>query len=116
MLLAVLNQWLAQFVIVYSTPYMISNLSYGTFFLFGSFTLISAGICYCIMPETKGFALEDMHFIFENGHQWAITARKTGERLRDERNSAQAMELVLRKDDVETHHCENIGSNGYKVT
>jgi Sugar (and other) transporter. len=57
---------LAQFVIVYAAPYMISDISYGTFSFFGAFTFVSCIICFCLMPEKKVFVLEDMHFIFED--------------------------------------------------
>lgn len=92
MLVAVLNQWLAQFVIVYVTPYMIERLKFGTFYFFGSSIFISAAIVYFLMPETKGFSLEDMHMIFENGHWFAPRARKVGEELRAERDAARDLE------------------------
>lgn len=92
MLGSVLNQWLAQFTIVYVTPYMISGTKYGTFFFFGSATFVSGIVVYCLMPETKGFTLEDMHLIFENGYTWAPKARAEGERLRAEREVISILE------------------------
>ena len=77
----------AQFVIVYATPYMISDIKFGTFFFFAASTLVASIIVYCLMPETKGFTLEDIHFIFENGHRWAPKVRLVGEQLRVERDA-----------------------------
>lgn len=108
MLVAVLNQWLAQFVIVYATPYMITGISYGTFFFFGAWTLVAGIVVYCVMPETKGFALEDMHYIFENGHWWAPTMRKVGEELRYERDATLALETgdVNKPETLNVEHAE----------
>lgn len=92
MLLSVLNQWLAQFIVVYVTPYMIDKLKYGTFYFFGSSIFLSAIVVYILMPETKGFTLEDMHMIFENGHWFAPRARKVAEELRAERDAVRQLE------------------------
>lgn len=92
MLLAVLNQWLGQFIIVYVTPYMISGITYGTFFFFGSATFVAGIVVYCLMPETKGFTLEDMPLIFENGYTWAPKARAEAERLRAEKDVIDVLE------------------------
>lgn len=98
MLVAVLNQWLAQFVIVYATPYMIADISYGIFFFFGACIAVSGVAVYLFMPETKGFKLEDMHLIFENGHWFAPRMRAIAEELLAEQsrtggNKATAEEI-----------------------
>lgn len=67
------------FVVAYSIPYMIKDLKYGTFFLFGATTLLSAVIVFIWVPETKSFPLEKMNLIFE-GPRWARSARKDAER------------------------------------
>lgn len=66
------------FVVAYSIPYMIKNLRYGTFFLFGTTTLLSAVIVFIWVPETKSFPLEKMNLIFD-GSRCARTARKDAE-------------------------------------
>lgn len=103
MLLAVLNQWLAQYVIVYVTPIMIDHITYGTFYFFGSSIFVSALIVYFFMPETKGFRLEDMYMIFENGHWFAPKARKVGEELR------AARDLVRDEETMEARQKRDIG-------
>ncbi|ETS81612.1 hypothetical protein PFICI_06614 [Pestalotiopsis fici W106-1] len=92
MLVAVLNQWLAQFVIVYAIPYMIADISYGIFFFFGACITVSGLAVYLLMPETKGFPLEDMHYIFENGHWFAPRMRAAAEELQAEQNRMREIE------------------------
>lgn len=57
-------QWLGQFIIVYSTPYMMKDITYGTFLFFGSFLVVGMAVVYIFMPETKGFSLEEMDILF----------------------------------------------------
>ncbi|CAE6451579.1 unnamed protein product [Rhizoctonia solani] len=58
------TQWLWQFVIARSTPYMIKNIGYGTYLFFGSCMILMIPWVYFILPETKGVALEDMDRLF----------------------------------------------------
>ncbi|KAL1616740.1 hypothetical protein SLS56_011306 [Neofusicoccum ribis] len=89
MMLSVCTQWLSQFVVVYSLPYMVANIQYGTFLFFGSCTVLAFIFAYLFVPETKGVALEDMDLMFgegapllarnarrnyENAHKAGITA------------------------------------------
>lgn len=107
MLISVLNQWVAQFIIVYATPFMITGMKSGTFYFFGACTLVAGFVVYCLMPETKGFALEDMHFIFETGHWWAPEARRVGEELRRQRDPENELGTGLHlKDGSGTDHVE----------
>ncbi|KAH8892793.1 putative sugar transporter [Thozetella sp. PMI_491] len=92
MLVAVLNQWLAQYVIVLVTPYMIKDIKYGTFYFFGAGIFVSGVSVYFFMPETKGFSLEEMGMIFENGEWFAPKMRAVGEQLRAERDPVTAAE------------------------
>lgn len=70
-------QWLAQFMVVYSLPHMITSITYGTFIFFGSSTVVAFLFAYFFVPETKGVALEDMDIIFGKGAPiLAIAARK----------------------------------------
>ena len=52
------------FVIARSVPYMITNIGFGTYFVFASFLSISIPFVYFLVPETKGLSLEDMDQLF----------------------------------------------------
>lgn len=67
MMCAVCMQWLAQFIIVYSLPYMIAGIKFGTFYFFGGCTLVALGFAYLFVPETKGVPLEKMDLLFGEG-------------------------------------------------
>lgn len=60
-------QWLAQFIIVYSLPYMISGIKFGTFYFFGGCTLVALAFACLFVPETKGVPLEKMDLLFGEG-------------------------------------------------
>lgn len=51
MTLIVSVQWIMQFVIIYSTPYMIANITYGTFFVFAASIFVSSIIVYCFVSS-----------------------------------------------------------------
>lgn len=58
------TQWLFQFVIAYSTPYMVAEIQYGTFLFFGTSVVCGLIFSYFFLPETKGVSLEDMDIMF----------------------------------------------------
>jgi hypothetical protein len=58
------TQWLGQFTIVYSTPYMMADIKYGTFYFFGSSLIVAAIVAFLFMPETKGLSIEEMDILF----------------------------------------------------
>lgn len=60
-----LAQWLSQFVIVYSLPYMVVSIQSGMFFLFGACAFLASGFAWFCVPETKGVGVEDMRGLFE---------------------------------------------------
>lgn len=77
MMFAVCTQWLAQFMVVYSLPYMVASITYGTFIFFGSCTVIAFWFAYFFVPETKGVPLEDMDLLFgPDAPLFAVSARK----------------------------------------
>ncbi|KAJ0109470.1 uncharacterized protein J7T55_000395 [Diaporthe amygdali] len=83
MMCAVCMQWLAQFIVVYSLPYMVARITYGTFIFFGSCTIMAFLFAFLFVPETKGVPLEDMDIIFGVGAPvFAIPARKRYEESR----------------------------------
>lgn len=72
MMCAGCTQWLAQFVVVYALPYMISGIQYGTFFFFGACAVLAVVFAFLFVPETKGVVLEDMELLF--GEQTPLLA------------------------------------------
>ncbi|KAF9223362.1 MFS general substrate transporter [Gyrodon lividus] len=65
MSLAISVNWLFSFTISRLTPVMLENITYGTFLLFGFCCMIMSAWAYFLLPETKGYALEDIRFLFE---------------------------------------------------
>jgi sugar porter (SP) family MFS transporter len=64
---AACTQWLFNFVIARTTPNMLATLGrngYGTFLLFGSFSILMFVFAWIFVPETKGMFLEDMDDLF----------------------------------------------------
>ncbi|CAG9990367.1 unnamed protein product [Clonostachys byssicola] len=57
-------QWLGQFVIVYSTPYMMEGIQWGTFIFFASSIVLGIIFSYFFIPETEGVSLEEMDILF----------------------------------------------------
>jgi hypothetical protein len=77
MTICVCWQWLTQFVVVYSLPYMIKGIGYGTFLFFGCCTALAFVFAYLFVPETKQVMMEDMELLFGPGVSiWATKARK----------------------------------------
>jgi MFS transporter, SP family, sugar:H+ symporter len=54
-----------------ATPVMLANITYGTYFLFGSFAVVMGIFVYFFLPETRGRSLEQMDEIFNRGI-WAF--------------------------------------------
>ncbi|KAJ7077152.1 general substrate transporter [Mycena belliarum] len=65
MSLAVGVQWLFSFTISKLTPIMLNNIKYGTFLLFGFCCLLMSFWAWLCLPETTGYALEDIGLLFE---------------------------------------------------
>jgi hypothetical protein len=64
MVMTTCMQWLAQFMVVYSLPYMVVSIKSYTFIFFGICTLVAFVFTYLFVPETKGLLLEDMDILF----------------------------------------------------
>ncbi|KAL1870152.1 hypothetical protein Daus18300_005216 [Diaporthe australafricana] len=52
------SQWLFNFVFSLTTPYMVTNMGWGTFLLWGVFDIVIAVIAFFFLKETKGLSLE----------------------------------------------------------
>ncbi|KAG0701235.1 general substrate transporter [Suillus ampliporus] len=63
--IAISVNWLLSFTISRLTPLMLETMKYGTFLLFGVCCMIMAAWVYFLLPETKGYALEDIKYLFE---------------------------------------------------
>lgn len=58
-------QWLFNFIIAKLTPIMLTNITYGTFLLFGSCCIaMTLWVIICV-PETRGVPLESIGLLFE---------------------------------------------------
>ncbi|KAH8745746.1 general substrate transporter [Hyaloscypha finlandica] len=58
------THWLLNFVIARSVPYMLTNIGYGTYFVFAACMTLAVPFVYFFVPETKGLSLEDMDALF----------------------------------------------------
>ena len=58
------THWLMNFVIARSVPYMLSNIGFGTYFIFAACLTIAIPFVYFFLPETKGLSLEDTDALF----------------------------------------------------
>lgn len=99
------SQWLGQFIVVYSTPYMIEGISYGVFIFFGCMTAIAFAFVYFFVSETKGVALEDMDILFQETTGFASKKRKQFDEIITLRNRERAANKL---DGEEAQHVENL--------
>jgi sugar porter (SP) family MFS transporter len=58
--------WLFSFTVSKLTPIMLVKIKYGTYLTFGVFCLLMALWAYFFLPETRGHALEDIRYLFED--------------------------------------------------
>lgn len=63
--MALMIQWLFNFVIAKITPIMLANITYGTFLVFGCSCFLMACFAVVFVPETKNVPLESVHLLFE---------------------------------------------------
>ena len=62
--LALMIQWLFNFVIAKITPIMLANITYGTFLVFGCSCFLMACYAVVFVPETKNVPLESLYLLF----------------------------------------------------
>ncbi|CAL3965630.1 hypothetical protein PZA11_002533 [Diplocarpon coronariae] len=94
------TQWLGQFTIVYSTPYMMNDIKWGTFVFFGAALVVALIFAVLFLPETKGLSLEDMDLLFTQAGLARRKRARTDQILR-ERRAAEVADPADRKDGVE---------------
>lgn len=63
--LASATTWLFTYVIAQITPIMLDRITYGTYLVFGVASFIMAAWVYVFIPETTGYPLEDIKYLFE---------------------------------------------------
>ncbi|KAL6916282.1 hypothetical protein ACHAP8_010914 [Fusarium lateritium] len=78
-------QWLGQFIIVYSTPYMMADITYGTFLLFACSVVFGLFFAFFLIPETKGISLEDMDILFSRKGMPRTWRRQTNDVIAERR-------------------------------
>lgn len=67
MALAIAVQWLFNFVISKITPFLLDEITYGTFLLFGCCCASMTVYAIVCVPETMNVPLERIHCLFEGG-------------------------------------------------
>jgi SP family sugar:H+ symporter-like MFS transporter len=101
------SNWLLNWAIAYSTPYLVNpgkgnaNLQAKIFFLWGGCCLICAFFVWGMIYETKGLSLEEVDEMYEKvGHAWQSNSFVPSKdfRLEDERNTATGSGEKLRED------------------
>ncbi|CAG9993654.1 unnamed protein product [Clonostachys byssicola] len=97
------DTWLGSFIIARSTPYMISGLGYGTYFVFGGIVVLMGIWAFFFVPETKGVSLEEMDALFATSTVKTVWAQLRGRKL----PSLDASGVrTSEKEDVEIAHQE----------
>jgi sugar porter (SP) family MFS transporter len=93
MALCTATHWLFNFVIARAVPYMVSNIGYGTYFVFATCLTLSIPFVYFFVPETKGLSLEEIDILF--GGSGSSTFDATG--LEEEKLGTKADVLYVER-------------------
>lgn len=103
------TQWLGQFIIAYSTPYMVRSFGFGLFLFFGTSVVIGMTFAFFFLPETKGVQLEDMDIMFE-AKGFARQKRKTLDAIMNERREEIVTTKVVagEKNEMEAQRNESV--------
>ncbi|CEP15143.1 hypothetical protein [Parasitella parasitica] len=59
--------WAMNATIAKVTPIMIANITFGTYFFFGSMAVVMGVFAFVFLPETRGRSLEEMDELFNKG-------------------------------------------------
>ncbi|XXH01765.1 hypothetical protein Hte_008126 [Hypoxylon texense] len=87
------RSWLAQFIIVYSTPYMMKNITYGTFIFFGTSLVVGILVVFLFVPETRGFSLEEMDILFSIRGLAANQRKKADDTIASQRAAENVVDI-----------------------
>lgn len=60
------GNWVTNFLVTLTTPVLLAKSSFGAYFLFGGCTLLTAIVCFALMPETKGKSLNEIEEAFRH--------------------------------------------------
>jgi sugar porter (SP) family MFS transporter len=88
------THWLFNFVIARSVPYMVSNIGYGTYFVFGTCLTLSIPFVYFFVPETKGLSLEEVDVLFGGAGSGPLIAARLEDAELGEKEEAMYVERV----------------------
>ena len=76
-----------------------TNITYGTFLLFGTSLVIGIIFIYLLLPETKGLLLEEMDILFSQKGLAVTKRRETDRIIKDRRNDGPAHAVIGEKMD-----------------
>ncbi|KAE9989528.1 hypothetical protein EG327_002609 [Venturia inaequalis] len=71
--------WLANWIVAFTTPILLARSSFAVYYFFGFSTLFAVLVCALVMPETKGKSLEAIDRAFNDGSvakKWAFLGGK----------------------------------------
>jgi hypothetical protein len=88
------THWLFNFVIARSVPYMVSNIGYGTYFVFASCLTLSIPFVYFFVPETKGLSLEEVDVLFGGSGPSSLDSDRLEQGTLDEKKDTVYHEQV----------------------
>lgn len=75
------DTWLGSFLIARTTPYMITGLGYGMYFVFGAILAAMGVWAFFFVPETKGITLEEMDALFMLSTHKVVWAQIRGKKI-----------------------------------
>lgn len=91
------STWLGSFIVARATPYMITDLGYGTFFMFGGFLILMGVWSFFFVPETKGVSLEKMDALFAISSHRIVWAQLRGKPIFVEEDEPESRRDSLKK-------------------
>lgn len=67
--------WLANWIVAFTTPILLSKSNFAAYFFFGFCSLLCVGVCLFAMPETQGRSLETIESSFRqpSGNGWSLS-------------------------------------------
>ena len=71
-----------------------TNITYGTFLLFGTSLVVGTVFIYLFLPETKGLLLEEMDILFSQ-KGLAVSQRRETDRIISEERRKDGHELAV---------------------